>query len=225
MVDTSFETAKDVDVVIFIIEATEEGVGKGDNLIIEKIKEINKPTILVINKIDLIVKENVLKVIENYKDKYDYKAIIPISAEKNKGLDTLISEIEKLLPAGPKYYDSDEITDQTERQIIEEIVREKALKLLDKEIPHGIYVEVQKMSKKKTLKKEAYFDIETVIYCARNSHKAIIIGKNGEMLKKIGTYARQDAEKFLNTKVNLKLWVKVKEDWQNSSAVLNTIKN
>ena len=248
MVDTSFESASDVDIVIFIIEATKKDIGKGDSLIIEKIKKINKPTILVINKIDLISKksrrrnsklvtdskykkndvikkEDVLEIINNYKDSYDFKSIIPISAEKNEGLDTLINEVEKLLPIGPRYYENDEITNQTQRQIIEEIIREKSLKLLDEEIPHGIFVEIQKMSKKKTMKQEPCFDIEATIYCSKNSHKAIIIGKNGEMLKRIGTYSRQDVEKLLETKVNLKLWVKIKEDWLNASDFLNKFKN
>ena len=224
MLETSYSSAKDVDVIVFLIEATEEGIGKGDSRIIEKIKEMNRPTILLINKIDLIKKEDILNVIENYKDTYDFKAIIPISAEKNEGLNLIIDEIEKLLPNGPKYYLDDEFTDQAVRQIVEETIREKALKLLDKEVPHGIFVEMEKMNKKKTQQNEDYYNIEATIYCARNSHKSIVIGKNGEMLKKIGTYARQDIERLVDMKVNLQLWVKVKEDWQDTDNILNRFK-
>ena len=225
MVDTSYASASDVDVVVFLIEATEQGVGKGDALIVEKIKEIKKPTILVINKIDLIKKEEVLLVIEQYKELYNFSSIIPVSAQTGEGTEMVIEEIIKLLPKGPKYFSEDEYTDQTTRQMIEEIIREKALKLLDQEIPHGIYVEIETMGKKKTKEQEDYYNIEATIYCSRESHKPIVIGKKGDMLKKIGTYARQDSEELLGVKVNLKLWVKVKENWQDSDLTLNKFKN
>ncbi len=159
-----------------------------------------------------------------YKDEYDFKAIIPVSALENKNTEDIVTEIEKLLPEGPAYYDVEEYTDQTERQIIEEIIREKALKLLDEEIPHGIYVETQKMNLRKTSKQEDIYDVEATIYTIRESHKGIIIGKNGSMLKKIGMYARQDIEKILQTKVNLKIWVKVKENWQDNSSIVSKFK-
>ena len=159
-----------------------------------------------------------------YKDEYDFKAIIPVSALENKNTEDIVTEIEKLLPEGPAYYDVEEYTDQSERQIIEEIIREKALKLLDEEIPHGIYVETQKMNLRKTSKQEDIYDVEATIYTIRESHKGIIIGKNGSMLKKIGMYARQDIEKILQTKVNLKIWVKVKENWQDNSSIVSKFK-
>ncbi len=196
-------------------------IGTGDRIILNKIKELKPKTILVMNKIDLIQKEKLLKLIDMYKDEYDFKAIIPVSALENKNTEDIVKEIEKLLPEGPAYYDLEEYTDQTERQIIEEIIREKALKLLDEEIPHGIYVETQKMNLRKTSKQEDIYDVEATIYTIRESHKGIIIGKNGSMLKKIGMYARQDIEKLLQTKVNLKIWVKVKENWQDNNSIVS----
>ena len=215
MVENAFEVSKDVDVVVFVVEATSDDIGKGDKLILEKIKDANKKTILVINKIDLVDKAKVAKIIEIYKNEYDFSAIIPVSTVKDTNLEIILDEIEKNLKEGPAYYDIEEYTDQTTRQLVEETIREKALKLLNDEVPHGILVEVEKMKKRKTLEKEPIYNIEATIYCLRESHKGIIIGKNGSMLKKIGTYARQDLEKMLEIKVNLKLWVKVREDWIN----------
>ena len=216
MVENAFEVSKDVDVVVFVVEATSDDIGKGDKLILEKIKDANKKTILVINKIDLVDKAKVAKIIEIYKNEYDFSAIIPVSTVKDTNLEIILDEIEKNLKEGPAYYDIEEYTDQTTRQLVEETIREKALKLLNDEVPHGILVEVEKMKKRKTLEKEPIYNIEATIYCLRESHKGIIIGKNGSMLKKIGTYARQDLEKMLEIKVNLKLWVKVREDWINN---------
>ena len=159
-----------------------------------------------------------------YKNEYEFEAIIPVSSLKNENVEDIIIEIEKLLPEGPAYYDVDEYTDQTERQIAEEIIREKALKLLDEEVPHGIYVETQKMSLRKTTKKEDIYDIEVTIYVLRESHKGIVIGKNGAMLKRIGMYARQDLERIFATKVNLKIWVKVKENWQDNDSIVKKFK-
>ena len=150
---------------------------------------------------------------------------MPISAEKQKNTEELLDEIEKHLPYGPAYYDIDEYTDQTERQLVEETIREKALKLLDEEVPHGIYVEVQKMNLRTTTKGEEIYDVEATIYTLRNSHKGIIIGKNGKMLKQIGTYARQDLEKMLQIKINLKIWVKVKENWQDNNSIVKKFEN
>ena len=216
MVENAFEVSKDVDVVVFVVEATSDDIGKGDKLILEKIKEVNKKTILVINKIDLVDKAKVAKIIEIYKNEYDFSAIIPVSTVKDTNLEIILDEIEKNLKEGPAYYDIEEYTDQTTRQLVEETIREKALKLLNDEVPHGILVEVEKMKKRKTLENEPIYNIEATIYCLRESHKGIIIGKNGSMLKKIGTYARQDLERMLEIKVNLKLWVKVREDWINN---------
>ena len=221
MMDTAYTMVGEVDCVLFLVDGTEKEISDENIKILDKIKDSNKPTILIINKIDLIPKNKILKIIEEYKDKYNFEAIIPISAKKNDGIEEVFKEIEKILPEGPKYYDNDEYTDQTIRNLIEEIIREKALKLLNNEVPHGILVEVQKFGTKKTVNKEKYFNIEANLYCLRQSHKAIIIGKGGEILKKISTFAREDLEKILNSKVNLRIWVKVKEDWMNSEAILN----
>lgn len=222
MIDTVWTSVPTCDVILFIIDATSQKIGTGDRMILDKIKELKQKTILIINKIDLIEKEKLFKLIELYKDEYDFQAIIPISAINSENTEDIVNEIEKLLPEGPAYYDLDEYTDQTERQIVEEVIREKALKLLDEEVPHGIYVETQKMNLRKTTKKEDIYDIEAIIYCIRESHKGIIIGKNGSMLKRIGMYARQDLEKMFQTKVNIKVWVKVKENWQDNESIVNS---
>ncbi len=221
MLETVWVSAPNSDVILFIIDATSQKIGTGDRIILDKIKELNKKTILIINKIDLIEKQKLFKLIELYKDEYNFQAIIPISALNTENTEDILTEIEKILPEGPAYYNIDEYTDQTERQLVEEIIREKALKLLDEEVPHSIYVETQKMNLRKTTKKEDIYDIEATIYCIRESHKGIIIGKNGGMLKQIGMYARQDLEKMLQTKVNLKIWVKVKENWQDNESIVN----
>ena len=224
MVENAFEVSKDVDVVVFVVEATSDEIGRGDKLILEKIKESNKKTILVINKIDLIDKAKVARLIDLYKNEYNFSSIIPVSTVKNINLDVILDEIEKNLKEGPAYYDIEEYTDQTTRQLVEETIREKALKLLNDEVPHGIFVEVEKMKKRKTMENEPIYNIDATIYCLRNSHKGIIIGKNGSMLKKIGTYARQDLERMLGIKINLKLWVKVREDWINQDSFLKPFK-
>ena len=224
MVENAFEVSKDVDVVVFVVEATSGEIGRGDKLILEKIKEAKIKTILVINKIDLVDKAKVAKLIDLYKNEYNFSSIIPVSTVKNINLDVILDEIEKNLKEGPAYYDIEEYTDQTTRQLIEETIREKALKLLNDEVPHGIFVEVDKMKRRRTMENEPFYNIEATIYCVRESHKGIIIGKNGSMLKRIGTYARQDLEKMLGTKVNLKLWVKVREDWINKDSFLKSFR-
>lgn len=224
MIETVWASVPNSDVTLFIIDATLDKIGTGDKIILDKIKELKRKTILVINKIDLIEKEKLFKVIELYKNEYEFEAIIPVSSLENDNTEVILKEIEKILPEGLAYYDIDQYTDQTERQMVEEIIREKALKLLDEEIPHGIYVETQKMKLRKTVKNEDIYDIEAIIYTLRESHKGIIIGKNGNMLKRIGMYARQDIEKMLQTKVNLKIWVKVKEDWQNNNSIVSKFK-
>lgn len=225
MVENAFESIGDADVLLFVIEATSKDIGKGDRILLDKIKEAKRNTILIINKIDLVKKEDIAKLINIYKDEYDFSAIIPVSVEKQYNLEAILDEIEKNLKEGPAYYNIDEYTDQTLRQLAEETIREKALRLLQDEVPHGILVEAQKMKRRKTIEKESIYDIEATIYCTKESHKGIIIGKNGAMLKKIGTYARQDLEKMLDVKVNLKLWVKVKEDWMNNDNLLKKFKS
>lgn len=215
MLKLSWDSLQDADVILFLIEADSTDIGRGDQKILEKIKEAHKKTILIINKIDLVKKENLLNLINLYKDEYPFEAVIPISALDLKYKNVILDEIEKNLKPGPAYYDIEEYTDQTLRQMAEETIREKALILLKDEVPHGIFVRVDKMKFKKSKQGEDMYNIEATIYCLRNSHKGIIIGKNGDMLKRIGTMARIDMEKNFNTKVNLKTWVKVKEDWQN----------
>lgn len=225
MNDNAWSTIPEVDIILLIVEATSNGIGKGDQMILEKLKESNKKAILVINKIDLIEKEKLLKLIDLYNKEYNFVATIPICATQNENTNKIITEIEKNLPEGPAYYDVEEYTDQTERQLVEELIREKALRLLDQEVPHGIYVEVEKMKLRKTSKNQDIYDIEATIYVLRKSHKGIVIGKDGSMLKRIGTYARQDIEKMLDTKVNLKLWVKIKEGWQDNDSIVKKFKN
>ena len=224
MIDTAFTMTNEVDVVLFLIEATSENIGRGDRIILDKIIESKRPCILVINKIDLIKREKLLNLIELYSKEYDFKAVVPVSAEKDQGTDIIIEEILKLLPNGPKYYDDEEYTDQSMRDIASEIIREKALKLLNDEVPHGIYVEVESFKERKTTKGEDIIDIDAVINCLRESHKGIIIGKGGNLLKRISTYARQDLERMFNIKINLKVWVKVKEDWQDKDNIVNKFK-
>lgn len=224
MVENAFEVSKDVDVVVFVVEALSDEIGRGDELILKKIKEANKKTILVINKIDLVDKAKVAKLIDIYKNEYDFSAIIPVSTVKNTNLEVILDEIENNLKEGPAYYNIEEYTDQTTRQLVEETIREKALKLLNDEVPHGILVEVDKMKKRKTIENEPIYNIEAIVYCLRESHKGIIIGKNGNMLKKIGTYARQDLEKMLGIKINLKIWVKVREDWINNDKFIKNFR-
>ena len=190
----------------------------------EKIKEANTKTILIINKIDLVKKEELLKVIQIYSKEYDFEAVLPISAKSREKNEELLRIVEDTLKEGPKYYDEETYTDQTIRMIVEETIREKALKLLDDEVPHGIYVEVQKLKKGKTMENKPIFNIEATIFCQRESHKGIIIGKDGSKLKQIGIYAREDLEKTLGEKVNLQTWVKVRKDWQDEDWIVKKFK-
>lgn len=224
MVETAFGVVSDVDLVLFVIDATSKNIGKGDRIILDKIKQSGKKTILIINKIDLVKKEDVAKLIDIYKNEYNFESIIPVSVVKNINLEVIIDEIKKHLKPGPAYYDIDEYTDQTLRQLVEETIREKALRLLDDEVPHGIYVETEKMKERKTKSGEPIYDVEATIYCLRKSHKGIIIGKDGNMLKRIASYARTDLEKMLDIKINLKVWVKVKEDWLNDDTLVKKFK-
>ena len=220
MAETIDNAVTDVDVILYVIEATDKGIGMANEFILNKVKSTGKKAILVINKVDLVKKENILELIKLYSEEHNFEAIIPISAREDDGLDVLIDKIVEILPEGPAYYDTEEWTDQTERQIIEETIREKALKLLDDEIPHGIAVEVITMKKRE--KKDLY-DIEATIYCEKKTHKGIIIGKDGIVLKKIGERAREDIEEMLGSKVNLQLWVKVKEGWRDNNVKLNQV--
>ncbi len=221
MVNEAISSIPDVDVILYVIDSSD---AKIDDNTLEKIKEANKPTILIINKIDLIDKIKLAEIINEYKKIYDFKAIIPVSVKQKKNIEEIIKEIENNINEGPAYYDIEEYTNQTLRDLVEETIREKALKLLQDEVPHGILVETSKIKTKKTRLNEKIFDIDSTIFCLRESHKGIIIGKQGSMLKKIGTFARQDLEKMLNCKVNLNLWVKVKEDWINTDSFVNKFK-
>ena len=217
MVNVAENTLKDVDVILWLVEASDY-IGAGEKHIAEVLKNIDTPVILVINKIDKVKKEEILTFINAYKDIHDFAEIIPLSALKGENTETLIPEIFKYLDEGPMYYDEDTITGQPERQITAEIIREKALRNLNDEIPHGIAVAIDIMRERKNTR---LMDIEATIICERNSHKGIIIGKNGSMLKTIGSEARKDIEAMLGIKVNLKLWVKVKKDWRDSDFLLN----
>ena len=220
MAETIDEAVSEVDLILYLIEGTDKGIGLANEFILNKVIEQKTKAILVINKVDLVKKENLLELIKAYSEKHNFEAIIPISALKNDGVETLLEKIVEALPEGPAYYDTEEWTDQTERQIIEETVREKALRCLDDEVPHGIAVEVMTMKKREN--KDLY-DIEVTIYCEKRTHKGIIIGKEGSMLRKIGERAREDIEEMLQSKVNLQLWVKVKEDWRDSETKLNQV--
>lgn len=213
----SAETAlNDMDIVLYLIEPYEK-IKESDLSIIERLQKVHTPVFLVINKIDTIDKPELLKVMENYSKKYNFAEIIPLSALKGKNHEILLEAIEKYLPEGPKYFPEDMITDQPEKQIVSEIIREKALYLLQDEIPHGIAVEITSMKQRKD---KEIMDIEATIYCERDSHKGIIIGKQGSMLKKIGSNARRDIQRFLGTQINLQIWIKVKKDWRDSDFLL-----
>ena len=219
-----------VDVVVYLVDASKPTIDKANENIMKNIVDSRKKVILAINKIDKIEKQKILKIITVYNEYVTsiggkFEEIIPISVYKEDGIDILISSIEKYLPEGEKIYSDDDITDITERELVEEIVREKALNNLDEEVPHGIKVEVQKFKKRKNREKQAVYDIEVDIICEKASHKPIVIGKDGKMLKKIGTEARYDIENMLEDKVNLKLWVKVREHWQDQEIYIKGIKD
>lgn len=218
MVKTAEDSVRDVDLVIFMTNPQEE-ISKGDEMILEGLKNSKKIVFLVINKVDENTKELTAKTLKKYSEIMDFDEIIPISALKGRNVDTLIELIVKNIPEGPQYYPEDMITDQQERFVVSEIIREKILRLLSQEVPHGTAVEIISYKQKKN---NSYV-IDATILCEKDSHKGIIIGKGGSMLKKIGTYARKDIEKLLNEKVNLKLWVKIKKEWRDSSFVLKEL--
>lgn len=216
MVSVAERTLKEVDIILWLVEPS-TFIGAGERHIAEQLQQVKTPVFLVINKIDTVGKAEILTFIDAYKDIVDFAEIIPVSALKGENTDDLLDAMMKYLPSGPQYYDADTITDQPERQIVAELVREKALRNLKDEIPHGIAVAVEQMHERS---RGNLIDIDATIVCERNSHKGIIIGKQGSMLKKIGTDARKDMEALLDCKVNLKLWVKVKKDWRDSDFLI-----
>lgn len=214
MVNVAQKTLKDVDVILWLVEPS-NFIGAGERHIIEQLQKIHLPVILVINKIDTVKKEELLGFIDTYRKEMDFAEIVPVSALKRDNTQELIKCIMQYLPYGPAFYDEDTVTDQPQRQIVAELIREKALRCLEEEIPHGIAVTIEKMKWRGRI-----VDIEATIICERESHKGIIIGKQGSMLKKIGTSARKDIEELLESKANLQLWVKVKKDWRDSDFLL-----
>lgn len=216
MVSVAERTLNEVDVVLWLVEPS-TFIGAGERHIAEQLSKVNTPVILVINKIDTVKKEEILTFIQAYKDIHQFAEIIPVSALNGENKEDLLKEVFHYLPEGPQFYDEDTVTDQPERQIVSELIREKALRLLDDEIPHGIAVSVESMKERKY---GNMMDIEATIVCERDSHKGIVIGKQGAMLKRIGTDARKEIENLLDTRVNLQIWVKVKKDWRDSDFLM-----
>ncbi len=219
MVNVAEGTLKDVDVILWLVEPGSY-IGAGEQHIIEQLQKTKLPVILIINKVDMVEKEKILEYIDTYRKVYDFAEIIPASALRGHNLDDVIDTIFKYLPYGPLFFDEDMVTDQPQRQIVAEIIREKSLHALDEEVPHGIAVTIERMKKRRSASKERIMDIDATVICERESHKGIIIGKGGEMLKKIGSNARFEIERLLECKVNLKLWVKVKKDWRDSDYLI-----
>ena len=218
MVNTAEHTLNEVDVILWLVEPS-NFIGAGEQHIIEQLKKTKTPVILVINKVDTVSRDKILEFIDTYRKVYDFAEIVPASALRAQNLDTVLDMIFKYLPYGPQFYDEDTVTDQPQRQIVAEMIREKALRSLEEEIPHGIAVSIEKMTERKS-KGGSICDIEATIICERDSHKGIIIGKGGQMLRRIGSQARRDIEDMLEEKVNLQLWVKVKKDWRDSDFMI-----
>ncbi|MBR7019515.1 MAG: GTPase Era [Lachnospiraceae bacterium] len=216
MTEVTENTLRDVDLILWLVEPSDY-IGAAEQSIIERLSKVKTPVMLVINKIDKVKKEEILRFIDAYRKALDFAAIVPVSALKGENTDDLTETIFKYLPEGPQYYDEDTITDQPERQIAAELIREKALRNLEDEIPHGVAVLIDRMKEREG---GTLIDIDATIVCERESHKGIIIGKQGSMLKKIGTEARRDIEMMTGTKINLKLWVKVKENWRDSDILI-----
>ncbi len=214
MVNVARRSLSEVDVILWLVEPSNY-IGAGEESILEQLSRVNTPVILVINKIDTVKKEELFGFIDTYRKRMDFAEIVPVSALKKDNTEELLSCIFKYLPYGPAFYDEDTVTDQPQRQIVAELIREKALRTLEEEIPHGIAVTIEKMKRRGKI-----MDIEATIICERDSHKGIIIGKQGSMLKRIGSSARRDIEEMLECKVNLQLWVKVKKDWRDSEFLL-----
>ena len=215
-----YTATQDIDVLLYVVDCNiHDNEYEKEKAALGGLKTSNVPVILVVNKVDTVPKLQLLPVIDRLKDLYDFHGIVPLSAKNGQNVDMLMNEIKDCLEEGPKFFPDDVITDQPERQIVAEFIREKTLRLLNQEIPHGVAVEIEKMHKRDN----GTYEILAAIYCERQSHKGIIIGKGGEKLKSIGSRARQDIERFLDSKVYLELWVKVKEDWRNKEAFMNTI--
>ena len=214
MVNIAQRSLKEVDVILWLVEPTDY-IGAGEQHIIEQLKNVNTPVILVVNKIDTVKREQLLGYIDAYRKELDFAEVVPVSALKNDNTKVLIEQIMKYLPYGPAFYDEDTITDQPTRQIVAELVREKVLRSIDEEIPHGVAVTIESMKYGKKI-----VEIQATIICERDSHKGIIIGKGGSMLKKIGTLARPEIEDLVGQQVNLQLWVKVKKDWRDSDFLI-----
>lgn len=218
MVNAAKDSIKEVDLVLFLINPEEE-IGRGDSYILEALRNQSAPVFLVLNKVDEATQDRVAKTLEMYAKEYNFKEIIPISAIKGKNVDTLINLMKENMPEGPKYYPEDMITDVQERFVVSEIVREKALRTLRDEIPHGIAVDIIQMKQND----KGMYTIEVDMLCEKDSHKGIIIGKNGQSLKKIGETARYEIEKLLDAKVNLKIWVKVRKEWRDNQLLLKEL--
>ena len=214
MVNVAQHSLREVDVVLWIVEPTDY-IGAGEQHIIEQLKKVKAPVILVVNKIDTVKKEQLLGYIDTYRKQLDFAEVVPVSALKNDNTQVLIAQIMKYLPCGPAFYDEDTVTDQPVRQIVAELVREKVLSNIDEEIPHGVAVMIEGMKYGRK-----FVDIDATIVCERDSHKGIIIGKGGQMLKKIGSLARAEIEDLLEKNVNLRHWVKVKKDWRDSDFLI-----
>lgn len=218
MVNVAERTLNEVDVVLWLVEPT-TFIGAGEKHIVEQLQKVKTPVVLVINKVDTVKKEELLPSIDAYRKIYDFAEIVPVSARNGDNTKELVKVIMKYLPYGPQFYDEDTVTDQPERQIVAELIREKALHCLNEEIPHGIAVVIDQMKARKSGKKRI-IDIDATIICERDSHKGIIIGKQGAMLKKIGSTARFEIERLLDMQVNLKIWVKIKKDWRDSEFLM-----
>ncbi len=216
MVSVAEQTLKEVDVVLWLVEPT-DFIGKGERHIAEQLRKSKTPVILVMNKIDMADKEKLPEYMAHYRELYDFEDVIPVCALRGINMERVINAIFKFLPYGPKYFDDDTITDQPQRQIVAEMIREKALRCLEEEIPHGIAVAIDRMRERPD---GSMMDIDATIICERDSHKGIIIGKGGTMLRKIGSQARREIENMLEMKVNLQLWVKVKKDWRDSDFMI-----
>ncbi len=218
MVNVASETMKEVDLILFLVEATTPA-GNMDISIIEQLKKVKTPVFLILNKVDIVSKDKLFQIIESYSKLMDFKAIIPISALKNDGTDIILNEALKYIPEGPQFFSEDTLTDQPEKVIAAEMIREKVLLNLDEEVPHGVGVEVMSFKERE----DGLINIQATIYCEKSSHKGIIIGKQGQMLKKIGSAARYEIERLLDTKIFLELWVKVKPDWRNNDSMLKDL--
>jgi GTP-binding protein Era len=220
MVNLAEATMNEVDIVLFLVEATDDEPGAGDRHIAEQLKTLKTPVFLIINKIDLVKKEKLLELIKRFSGLMDFTSVIPVSALNDEGTDLIMKEITKRLPEGPRYFPDDILTDQPEKMIAAELIREKILQLVNEEVPHGTGVEVISFKERQG---RDMVDIEANIYCEKETHKGILIGKEGRMLKKIGSLSRVEIENLLGTKIFLQLWVKVKPDWRNSENMLKTL--